>query len=65
MACNGRTRRERLKSALYLCLKERKVFKIVKGGPFVLFESPVVAKYQKMKGVHFGDIEKVSKKNEN
>ena len=35
------TRRERLKSALYLRLKKRKVFKSVKGGPFGLFENPV------------------------
>ena len=35
------TRRERLKSALYLKLKKRKVFKMVKGGSFPLFENPV------------------------
>ena len=40
-----RTRRGRLKSALYLRLKKRKVFKIVKG-LFRLFENQFVAKYQ-------------------
>ena len=39
------TRRERLKSALYLSLK--KVFKIVKGRPFGLFENPVCCKISK------------------
>ena len=38
------TRRERLKSALYLRLKKRKVFKPVKGGPFGLFKNPVCCK---------------------
>ena len=38
------TSRERPKSALYLRLKKREVFKIVKGGPFGFFETPVVAK---------------------
>ena len=42
-----RTRRERLKSAPYLGLKKRKVFKIVKVGPFGLFESPVRCKISK------------------
>ena len=42
-----KTRRERLKSALYLRLKKRKVFKIVKGGPFRLFENPVCCKISK------------------
>ena len=41
-----KTRRERLKSALYLRLNRRKV-KIVKGGPFRLFQIQFVAKYQK------------------
>ena len=45
------TRRERLKSALYLRLKKRKVFKIVKGGPFGLFENPACCSISKtMKG---------------
>ena len=58
---NG-TRRERLKSALYLRLKRRKVFKIVKGGPFTLFQIKFVAKYQKkLKGGPFGD-KKIRKK---
>ena len=41
------TRRERLKSALYLKLKKRKVFEIVKGGPFRLCENPVCCKISK------------------
>ena len=40
------TRRERLKSALYVRLKRRKVFQIVKGVPFRLFQTQFVAKYQ-------------------
>ena len=39
-----RTRRERLKSALYLRLKKRKVSKNVKGGPFCFFNIHSVAK---------------------
>ena len=35
------TRRERLKSVLYLTLKKRKAFKTVKGVPYGLFENPV------------------------
>ena len=45
------TRRERLKSALYLRLKKRKVFKIVKRDPLGFLKVQFVAKYQKkMKG---------------
>ena len=39
-----KTTRERLKSALYLWLKKRNVFKIVEGVPFGFFDSPVFAK---------------------
>ena len=42
-----KTRLERLKSALYQRLKRSKVLKIVKGGPFRLFQIQFVAKYQK------------------
>ena len=52
------TSRQRPKSALYLRLKRREVFKIVKGGPFGLFETPVLWKIRK-KLNFFG--EKVSK----
>ena len=41
------TRRERLKSALYLRLKKRKVFKTVKGDPSRFLKIQFVAKYQK------------------
>ena len=37
----------RLKSELYLRLKKRKVFKIIKGGPVELIESPVRCKILK------------------
>ena len=52
------TSRERPKSALYVRLKMREVHKIVKGGPFGLFETPVLWKIRK-KLNFFG--EKVSK----
>ena len=53
------TRRERLKSELYLRLKKRKVFKIVKGGPFRLFENPVCCKIaKKLKGDPLETFEK-------
>ena len=61
MLCNEineveETRRERLKSALYLRLKKRKGFKPVKGGYFGLFENPVCCKISnKLKGGPFGD----------
>ena len=42
-----RARREHLMSALYLRLKKRKVFKVVKGGPFRIFENPVCCKISK------------------
>ena len=46
-----KTRRERLKSALYLRLEKLKGFKIVKGGPFGLFKNPVCCKMsKKLKG---------------
>ena len=46
-----RTRRERLKSAIYLTLKNRKVFKLAKGRTFRLFENPVCCKIlKKLKG---------------
>ena len=58
------TRRERLKSALYLRLKRRQVFKIVKGGTFQTFSNLVCCKVsKKLKGGPFGDIKKT--KNEN
>ena len=41
-----KTRRERLKSALYLRLKKRKVFKIVKGYPLEFLKLKFAAKYQ-------------------
>ena len=41
------TRRERLKSTLYLRLKKRKVFETVKGGPYGLFEKTVCCKISK------------------
>ena len=40
-------RRERLKSALYLRLKERKVCKAVKRGPYGLFANPACCKISK------------------
>ena len=50
-----KTRRERLKSALYLRLKKRS-FKPVEGGPFELFENPVCCKISnKLKGGSFED----------
>ena len=58
-----KTRRERLKSALYLRLKKRKAFKIAKGGPFGLFETSVGCKISKnLKEGHFADkkIQKVA-----
>ena len=45
------TRRERLKSALYLRLKKRKVFKIVKGGTLSTFrKSSSLQNIKKLKG---------------
>ena len=43
----NKTRRERLKSALYLRLKKRKAFKIAKGGPLGFLKLQLAAKYQK------------------
>ena len=58
------TKRERPKSALYLRLKTRKLFKIVKKGTFGLFENLVCCKiFLKMKERPFGDIKKLSEKN--
>ena len=52
-----KTRREHLKSALYLRLKRRKVFKIVKGWTLQTFSNLVCCKIsEKLKGGHFGDI---------
>ena len=43
-------------SALYLRLKQRKVFKIVKGGPFGLFETSVCCQMSKnLKAGPFGE----------
>ena len=42
-----KTRRERLKSALYLRLKQRKAFKIVEGGPLGFLKIQSVAKKSK------------------
>ena len=56
-----KTKRERLKSALYLRFKNRKVFKIVKGGPSGFLKVQFAAKYQKIEGGPFGD-EKYSEK---
>ena len=56
------TRRERLKSALYLRLKQRKVFEIVKGGLFGLFENPVCCKIsKKLKGDPLETVKKIRK----
>ena len=53
------TRRERLKSALYLRLKKAQFFKFVKGGPFRLFENPVCCKIsKKLSGDHLETFEK-------
>ena len=46
VGCLEITRRECLKSALYLGLKKRKYFEPVKGGPFGLLKVQFVAKYQ-------------------
>ena len=46
----GNNNTERLKSALYLRLKKRKVFKTVKGGPFGFLKIQFFAKYQKIEG---------------
>ena len=54
------TRQERLKSALYLKLKKRKIRKTVKGGPFGLFESPVCCKMSKKLKGPYGDQKKIS-----
>ena len=57
------TRREPLKSARYLRLKKRKVFEIVKGGPFVIFQHPLCCiTSSKIKGRQFGAIKIFSKK---
>ena len=45
------TSRERPKSAIYLILKKREVFKIVKRGPFGLFEDPVCGKIGQIEGM--------------
>ena len=56
------TKQERLKSALYLRLKTRKVSKLQKGDPSGFLQIQFVAKYQKkIKGGTFGDIWKNSK----
>ena len=61
-----KTRRERLKSALYLKLKKRKVFEIVKGGPFRLFENTVCCKIsKKIEGDHLETFKNLKMKNEN
>ena len=58
------TKRKRLKSALYPRLKKRKVFKIVKGGLFRLFENPVCCKISKRnEGATVRRHLKISKKN--
>ena len=41
------SQQERLKSALYLRLDKRKIFKIVKGGPLGFLKIQFVSKYQK------------------
>ena len=56
-----RTRLERLKSALYLRLEKRKLFKIIKEGPFGLFENPVCRKISKKEGGLWRHL-KISKK---
>ena len=51
-----------VKSALYLRLKKRKVFKTVKGEPFGLFENPICFKIsKKIEGTLWR--QKISKKN--
>ena len=47
LSAEKKTRRERLKSAPYPRLKKRKVFKIVEGRLFGLFENPVCCKISK------------------
>ena len=50
-----RTSWERPKSALYLRLKQRKVFEIAKGDPLGFLKLQFVSKYEKMEGGPFGD----------
>ena len=61
-----KTRRERLKSALYLRLKKAQFLNFLRGDPFDFLKIQSVAKYQKVEGGPFGDIlkklEKFSKK---
>ena len=58
-----RTSRQRPKLALYLRLKNRKVFNIVKKGDRLGFlKLQFVAKYQKFEGGPFGDKKNNSKK---
>ena len=59
-----KTRRERLRWALYLRLKKRKVFEIVKGDPFDFLKIQLVANYQKKlkRGRPFGRQKKSKKK---
>ena len=56
------TSQERPKSVLYLKLKKREVFKIVKKGPPALFENYVFWKLRKkMKGGHLETLNKFQK----
>ena len=52
--------REQPKSTLYLKLKKRKIVK--NWEPFGFLKLQSVAKYEKMKGDPFGDIEKFTKR---
>ena len=62
-AVRYKTRRECLKSALYLRLKKLKVFKIVKGGdPLGFLKVQFVANYVKNEGGPFADTKKFPEK---
>ena len=56
------TRRERLKSALYLSLKRRKVFENVKGGTLETFSNPVCCEIKKLEEGPFDTKKKFRKK---
>ena len=63
MLQEGQTRRESLKSALYLRLKKRNVFRIKKGRPFGLHGNPVCCKILKtLKGTLWRLLNIFSKK---
>ena len=51
-----------IKSALYLRLKKRKVFKIVKGALRAFRNSSLLKKYEKNEGGHFGAVQNIRQK---